>query len=289
MVKLRKGARILVTGATGFIGSYLIEELTRLDFDIKILTQEGLKGGQYIPGDIRDEDLNLKGYDVVYHLAALSNLKFCEDNKKLAWDVNVNGSLNLLEKLEKGQKIIFTSSSHVYSRSLNPHTEHESLSPADFYGLTKKTAEELIEYYSEKKGFEYTILRFFNIYGPRQGKGFLIPDIVEKYVKGGKINIINPEVRRDFIYISDAVAALIEAMDAVGVYNVGSGIGTRIGDIYSLIRREVGVKEVKEIDARRNEDALIADATKVERELGWTPEVSLEEGIKETIESIHGD
>ncbi|MDI6655459.1 MAG: NAD(P)-dependent oxidoreductase [Candidatus Hydrothermarchaeota archaeon] len=278
--------KILVTGGTGFIGSYLTEELRKLNYDIKILTQERLKGRQYIPGDIRDEDLDLKGYNVIYHLAALSNPGFCEDNKGLAWDVNVNGTLNLLEKLEKGQKIIFTSSAHVYGGSSNPHSEDEPLNPPDFYGLTKKTAEELIEYCSEKKGFAYTILRFFNIYGPKQSKGFLIPDIIEKYRAGGEIKIINPEAKRDFVYISDAVVALVEAINARGIYNIGSGRGTRIEDIYSLIKKEICTKNVIENVIKRNEDALIADATKAEKELGWKPKVGLREGIRKTIESM---
>ena len=278
--------KILVTGGTGFIGYYLIEEFKKLDSDIKILIQERLKGRQYIPGDIRDEDLDLKGYNIVYHLAALSNPRFCEDNKRLAWDVNVNGTLNLLEKLEEEQKIIFASSAHVYSRSSHPHSEDEPLSPSDFYGLTKKTAEELIEYCSKKKGFAYTILRFFNIYGPRQSKGFLIPDIVEKYRAGGEIKIINPGAKRDFIYISDAVAALVKAINARGIYNIGSGRGTRIEDIYSLIKKEMNAKNVIEKIIKRNEDALIANATKAEKELGWKPKVSLKEGIRKTIESI---
>lgn len=264
--------KILVTGGDGFIGSYLVKELRKLDFDAAVLT-----------GDIRDENLDLHGYNIIYHLAALSSPKFCEENKKLAWDVNVNGTLNLLEKLEEGQKIIFTSSAHVYNRSSHPHSEDEPLNSPDFYGLTKKAAEELIEYYSEKKGFAYTILRFFNIYGPKQGKGFLIPDIIEKYRTGGEIEIINPDARRDFIYISDAVAALIKAINAEGIYNIGSGKGTKIGEIYSLIRKEMNAKEVIENVIKRNEDALIADATKAEKELGWKPKVSLEEGIRKTI------
>ncbi len=282
MVELK--IKILVTGGTGFIGSYLTEELRKLNFDIKILTQERLKGRQYIPGDIRDESLNLRGYNIVYHLAAFSNPRFCEDNKRLAWDVNVSGTLNLLEKLEEGQKIIFTSSAHVYSRSSHPHSEDEPLNPPDFYGLTKKAAEELIEYCSAKKGFAYTILRFFNIYGPRQTKGFLIPDIVEKYRAGGEIKIINPEAKRDFIYVSDAVSALVKAINARGIYNIGSRKGTKIGEIYSLIKKEMGAKEVIEKVIKRNEDALIADATKAKKELGWKPKVGLEEGIKKTIE-----
>lgn len=265
--------KILVTGGAGFIGSYLTEELRKLNFDAAVLT-----------GDIRDENLDLHRYNIIYHLAALSNPRFCEDNKRLAWDVNVNGTLNLLEKLGKGQKIIFTSSAHVYSKSPNPHSEKEPLNPSDFYGLTKKTAEELIEYCSAKKGLAYAILRFFNIYGAKQGKGFLIPDIIEKYRAGGEIKIIDPEARRDFVYISDAVSALIMAVDARGIYNIGSGRGTRIWEVYSLIRNEMGAKEVIEKVIKRNEHTLIADAAKAEKELGWKPKVSLKEGIRRTIE-----
>ncbi len=275
--------KILITGGTGFVGSYLMEELRKLDTDIKILSQEKLNGKRYVHGDIRDKDLDLRGYDIIYHLAALSNPKFCEDNKRLAWDVNVNGVLNLLERLEKRQKIIFASSAQVYGRSSQPHLEDEPLDAPNFYGLTKKVAEELIGYYSDKKGFAYAILRFFNIYGPRQDKGFLISDVIEKYRTGGEIKIIDPEANRDFIYISDVADVLIEAINANGIYNIGFGRGTRIGKVYSLIRKELGAKEVIEKVIKSCEDALIADITKAEKELNWRPKVGLEEGIRRTI------
>lgn len=276
MIELHKSARILVTGETGFIGSYLTEKLSIEGFPFDAISKEN--------GDIRDKKLNLDNYDMIYHLAAVSSPKACEDNPGLAWDVNVNGTLNILEKLKENQKLVFASTAHVYSSGKHPKREDDILNPKDFYGLTKKICEDLIAYYSRKKGFRYAILRFFNIYGPRQSKGFLIPDVIEKYKSGREVVIYNPKAVRDFLHVKDAVRALVTAADVEGVFNIAYGAGTKIGDIYRIIKEEMQVELVEEKIIDRDRDALVGDVSKAQSIMGWKPRISLEEGIKEVVE-----
>lgn len=276
MIELHKRARILVTGGTGFIGSHLTEKLSSEGFIFDVVSKENR--------DIRDRELNLDDYDVVYHLAAVSSPKACEDDPWLAWDVNVNGTLNILQKLTKNQKLVFASSAHVYSSGRRLRREDDALSPKDFYGFTKKVCEDLIAYYSKKRKLRYTILRFFNVYGPGQSRGFLIPDVIEKYKSGREVVIYNPEAVRDFLHVKDAVRALVTAAGVEGTFNIAYGVGTRIGDIYRIIKEEMRVEQVKERIIDRDRDALIGDISKARSIMGWEPRISLEEGIKEVIE-----
>jgi UDP-glucose 4-epimerase len=275
VVELDKSSRILVTGGSGFIGSHLTTRLSRDGFLIDTLSKD--------EGDIRDKKLDLTGYDIIYHLAAVSNTKVCEDNPGLAWDVNVNGTLNILEKLGENQKLIFASSAHVYNPGSRPKREDDLLNPQDFYGLTKKTGENLIMYYSRKKGFSYAILRFFNIYGPGQSRGFLIPDAIEKYRYGKEVLIYNPEAMRDFLHVKEAVRVLVKAGDIEGVFNIAYGEGAKIGDVYKAIKKEMQIENVKEKVIDRKRDALIGDISRVNAVTGWKPEITLGEGIKEVV------
>lgn len=277
-VELDKSSRVLVTGGTGFIGSYLVEKLSREGFHPDVIAKE--------TGDIRDENLDLGKYDVIYHMAAISSPMACEGDMRLAWDVNVSGTMNILDKLVGDQTLVFASTAHVYGPGRESKREDDPRKPGDFYGLTKKVCEDLIVYHGRRKGFRYAVLRFFNIYGPGQGRGFLIPDIVEKYRRGGEIKIMNPGAQRDFLYISDAVDALFLARDAQGIYNVGSGKGTKVEEAYRFIGREIGGERIHETVVRRKEDALIADTAQARRKLGWKPTVPWGEGIKATIESM---
>lgn len=275
MIKLDKKSRILVTGGSGFIGSSLTKKLTSEGFRCDGLSEEN--------GDIRDRKLNLDGYNVIYHLAAISNPRACEDNQEVAWDVNVNGTRNILEKLGKNQKLVFASTAHVYGREKRAHREEDNHHPNDFYGLTKKVCEDLIGYYSKKEGFSFTVIRFFNIYGSNQARGFLIPDIIGKYKSEKVIEVLNPNAQRDFLHVKDAVDALVKAANVNGIFNIASGKSTKIMDVYQIIEKEMGITNVAYKMTELHEDVLYADITKARKEMGWKPRISLEEGLAEVI------
>lgn len=263
--------KILVTGGSGFIGSNLLK---KLDADIFDRAQ----------GDIRDPSLDVSMYDTIYHLAAISSPRESEADRRRTWDINVNGTLNLLEKMSSGQRIVFASSAQVYDRSKSgEHTEDERLSPHNFYGLTKQIDEQLIEYYSRAKGFKYTILRFFNIYGPGQRPGFLVPDVVQKY-QGRTVEIKNPDSRIDMVYVDDVVGALILAQKADGVFNIGTGEATPVSEVYRLVK-ECTASHADETVSEQEPYTLISNNGKA-RALGWKPTVGLGEGIERTVKTF---
>ncbi len=282
MIKLDKDTKILVTGATGFIGKHLTEKLTLLKCTVDSISKEN--------GDIRDTKLNLDNYDVIYHLAGISNPTFCDLDSIKAWDVNVNGTMNILRKLKEDQKLVFASSAHVYGNKNTPHMDDESLKPKDFYGLTKRVCEDLLLYYSKKVGYRFTICRFFNIYGEGQKKGFILPDVIGKYKSNKKVEINNPRTVRDFLHIKDAINALVKAADVDGTFNVSYGTGTKIEDIYKIVKNEIRWEHGEEIVVDNGKDVLIGDISKAKYEMGWNPKISLEKGIREVIKfyMMHG-
>lgn len=261
--------KILVTGGGGFVGAHL---LTKVDADVFDRAQ----------GDIRDPALDVSGYDTIYHLAAVSNPRESEEDRRKTWDINVNGTLNLLEKMSEGQRIIFASSAQVYDRSKGrKHKEEEPLAPHNFYGLTKMVDEQLVAYYSKAKGFDYTILRFFNIYGPGQRPGFLVPDVIQKY-QGRTVEVANPESRIDMVYVDDVVDALVSAQRADGIFNIGTGKATKISGVYKIVKKYAG-SSAKDVFLEQEPYSLVSDNRKARRGLGWKPKVALAEGIKRTV------
>ena len=188
-----------------------------------------------------------------------------------------------MTKLRKNQKLVFASSARVYSPGKHPHGEDESLRPRDFYGLTKRVCEDLIAYYSSKNDFRFTVLRFFNIYGPGQSNGFLLPDVIEKYKSDKKVEIYNPEAVRDFLHIEDAVRALVAVAEVDGTFNIANGTTTKVGDIYKMVKEELGWKPGDEEVIGSERDALMANISKAQREMGWRPKISLREGIRDVI------
>lgn len=277
--------KILVTGGTGFIGNHLVKSLENIGHDVYILEKDAGEGPKYIRRDIRDKDINIERFDYIYHLAAISSPSICENNKSEAFDINVNGTLNIINKLNKNQHLVFGSSALVYNEDDRKHNESEVLDPQNFYGLTKKMSEELIGFLSSERGYKYTILRFFNIYGSGQSKGFLIPDVIEKYKKLDQVQIVNPDAEKDFIYIDDCISGLILALKGEGVYNVCSGHGTKVKDIYSLIKTNLNSSATDELRSSSNNSPLIGNNSKIKRSLGWVQKINIKDGIKLVIQN----
>ena len=264
--------KILVTGGSGFIGSNLLKQIDSDVFDRE-------------QGDIRDSNLDVSEYDIIYHLAAISSPRDSELDRKNTWDVNVSGTINLLEKMSPKQHLIFASSAQVYNRSLQTtHKETEHLSPHNIYGLTKMMDEELIRYYAQVKGIKATILRFFNVYGPEQRPGFLIPDVIKKYQEEN-VEIKNPESRIDMVYIDDLVDALILAQKVQGTFNIGTGQETKIKEVYSLVK-EAMKSNASETISEQEPYSLIADNEAAKSKLGWMPKVKVKEGIERTVKTF---
>jgi len=289
-IKKIKVSWILITGGSGFVGKKLADCLIKKKNEVYVLdrfSNETCKSEiNFITGDIRSKDLDLQEYDIIYHLASVLH-PISKDSEESAWDINVNGTKNILEKLNKNQHIIFSSSSHVYDITKNEkHKEDEKLKPWNFYGLTKMIGENMVEYYSHINGFSSGILRFFNIYGTGQvsgNRGYLIPDIIEKYKTQKVIDVLNPDGEIDMVFIDDLIELLVVGKGIQGVYNVGYGKANKISEVYKIVKKELNANP-KEILKQSKGYSLLSDTERIKNELGWNAKTTLEEGLKKTIE-----
>jgi len=281
--------KITITGGSGFIGSELSLFLLKKNHkiiiaDIKEPSLQELKDF-YTFCDVTDphqvQDV-IKGSKLVYHLAANPNPSLAEKNPR--WDLrtNVMGTMNVIQScIRNKSRMIFASSAAI------------KYSPYSCYAISKRTAEKYILHYVKKEGLNASITRFWNVYGPTQKLGFVIPDFIEKLKKNQNAIFIRGTGfdLRDFVYIDDIVKALwlIGRKGEPGViYEVGTGKQFTIIELAKMIgkimnNREPKVYPSKEIRewSRREIKEDLGNIYK----LGWRPEVSLEEGLKKVIEA----
>lgn len=284
-----QGKRILITGNNGFVGKALENELKRKGAEVIGID---VKSGS----DVRNMNhlQNIKDVDIVHHLAAMMYVPFSWENPHIVYEVNVLGTLNVLEycRTHDVKKIVFASS-YLYGKpKYLPIDEKHPINPQSPYARSKKIAEDMCQGYSEDFGLNCIILRPFNIYGPGQNEIFLIPTIVNQLVKG-RINLNDPEPKRDYVYVKDAVNAYVNATEYDGsdfeIFNIGSGVSYSVDEI---VKKLINISE-KEVpvdyrNKRRENEVMdvIADTRKAKEKLGWTPKVNINEGLKNTMDAV---
>jgi NAD dependent epimerase/dehydratase len=312
--------KILVTGADGFIGSHLTEELVRQGYDVKAFvyynsfnswgwldtSPESIKKElEVFAGDIRDPHgvkEAMKGCDVVLHLASLIAIPYSYHSPDTYVDTNIKGTLNVLQAARELdiQKVVHTSTSEVYGTAQYvPIDENHPLQGQSPYSASKIGADQMaIAFY---RSFEtpVAIIRPFNTYGPRQSARAVIPTIITQIASGKrKIKLGSLHPTRDFNYIKDTVNGFISVMthdESIGeVINIGSNFEVSIGETAKLIAEIMGVDiEIETDDVRirpkKSEvERLWADNSKAKALLGWEPKYGGKEGfkrgLKETIE-----
>lgn len=276
--------KILVTGYSGFIGSYLIRRLQELQADLILCDlQNGINICNW------DEVKDLKGFDILIHLANLSFVPASFHDPKKFYEVNYLGTLNMLElcRLNKARMIYF--SSYMYGNPrYQPIDEQHRIEAYNPYAQTKVICESLSEGYNRDFQVPVTVFRPFNIYGKGQNPDFLIPTIINQ-AKTGKIVIKDDRPKRDYIHVTDIVEAVILSLKkpdtepTLQTYNLGTGESHSVKEIIEIVRtlsgHEVDYECTREI--RPNEVLeTVADITKIKKELHWTPKISLIEGIK---------
>lgn len=304
--------KVLVTGGAGFIGSHLVDRLLKTGNEVVCLDNlsegslknleeaDSYENFRFIQGDVRSEkDLeeSIRNVDAVFHEAAITSVPFSVENPDLTRDVNVNGTVNVLEKsIEEGvDKFVFASSCAVYGKPNSiPISEDSSLNVLSPYAESKLSGEDKCKECAKKNDLETVILRYFNVYGPRQSGGSYAGVIVKflERLKKGRPPIIygDGEQTRDFVNVRDVVRANLVALKKDGVnseeFNVGSGIAISINDLCEKILQITGNSELKPvyIDSREGEVRHSkADLSKSSQVLGYEPEISLEEGLNELI------
>lgn len=298
-----KGKKILVTGADGFIGSHLTEELVRRGHDVRAFVyynsfnswgwldtsdSEIRKSLDVFAGDVRDPHgvkTAMKGCDAVLHLAALIAIPYSYHSPDAYVDTNIKGTLNILQAArELGvSKVIHTSTSEVYGTArFVPITEEHPLQGQSPYSATKIGADQLALSFHKSFGTPVTVVRPFNTYGPRQSARAIIPTVITQIASGKrriKLGALTPT--RDFSYVMDTVRGFIAAAESnagVGeVTNLGSGFEISIGDTARLIAELMGEKVEIETDEQRfrpsksEVERLLADTTRARTLFGWEP------------------
>ena len=276
--------KIFVTGYSGFIGSYLIRRLQDLHAELILCDlQNGINICNW------DEVNDLKGFDIIIHLANLSFVPASFRDPKKFYEVNYLGTLNMLElcRLNKARMIYF--SSYMYGNpQYQPIDEQHRIEAYNPYAQTKVICESLCKGYNRDFHVPVTIFRPFNIYGKGQNPDFLIPTIINQ-AKTGKIVIKDDRPKRDYIHVTDIVEAVILSLKkpytepTLQTYNLGTGESHSVKEIIEIVRtlsgHEVYYECTREIRPNEVLDT-VADITKIKKELHWTPKISLIEGIK---------
>lgn len=300
---------ILVTGGAGAIGSHLVSSLVASGHKVTVL--DDLSSGhrelvpetvEFIDGSITDDRILEAAFqkrpEVVFHLAALFANQQSVDRPQLDLEVNGLGTLKILQKCEqyKVERFIYTSSSCVYGHQNKNLYEEDKLQDLDTpYAATKLLGEQYAKIWSQKKDFAVKVVRIFNSYGPNEFPGKyrnVIPNFIEKAMRGESLTILGEGTEtRDFTYVSDVVNGLLLASttreDDFGMYNIGSGLGTRILDLANQINSISGNQAPITFAPRRNWDHIlhrVSDISLAKERLNFTPAVSISDGLQKTFE-----
>ena len=275
--------RVLVTGANGFIGQHVMTALEDAGHEAMGLDLiRGLRGAVGFVGDITQPLVAIPELDAVIHLAALSHPRQCDENPSKAFDINVQGTHNVLKMaLASGaKKVVFSSSAHVYDipPRYMPTDELHPLRLNNTYTTTKLLGEQLCHLFYENHGLSYTTLRLFNAYGPGQAPGYFIPDMIVK-AQADAFELHGANTTKDWVYVEDVARAFVLALESpfVGEINIGTGVETNLGFIASTIANIEGVS-CTTYDAP-NATRMCADNTRARKVLGWTPTKTIMEGI----------
>ena len=303
--------RVLVTGGAGFIGSHLVDSLLAEGWAVVVLDDLSMGRLSNLPkrdprlevlvGSILDEKLcarSTRHVQAVVHLAARNSIPRSLAEPRQVVDVNVLGTLNVLEAARANgvSRVVYASSSSVYGAGLKlPRQEEQPPAACSPYAATKAATEQLAQAWSRSFGLPTIGLRYFNVFGPRQRPqspyAAVVPRFVEACLRGTEAVIHGDgEQTRDFTYVGNVVSANLRALVAGetcfgNVYNVATGGRVSVRAAYEAIASVVGGTRRVRMEPKRPGDILHsqADITAAERALGWKPHVSFHEGIQRTV------
>jgi len=298
---------ILISGGAGFIGSTIADAYLEAGHDVVIidnLTTGVLsnvpKRATFYQMDIRDEGvgeiIREHNIEVINHHAAQIDVRKSVENPQYDLSVNVLGSINLMEAAVKYgvKRFIFASSGGAGygEQEYFPADEKHPLAPCSPYGIAKITVERYLYYFMLVKGLTYTVLRYTNVYGPRQnphGEAGVIAIFCDKLLHGAQ-PVINGDglQTRDYVYASDVVRANVLALGMAGsdIFNISTAVETDVNFIFRILNKALGsVAEEKHADAKAGEQMRsVCSYEKIKSHLGWTPGVNIEDGLMQTLD-----
>ncbi|MGB3340687.1 MAG: NAD-dependent epimerase/dehydratase family protein [bacterium] len=297
---------ILVTGGCGFIGSHIVDAYIDSGHEVWII--DNLSTGdiknlnpkaKFIEKNIEDSDIeeifkDVK-FDVINHHAAQINVRVSVDNPLFDAKVNILGSLNLLSFGMKYhiKRFIFASSGGTVYGEPNqlPITEEFTIDPSSPYGISKATTEKYLTLYARLYDFDCVILRYSNVYGPRQiskSEAGVISIFIECILKHNKCTVFGDgNQTRDYVYVGDVIAANIAALGCKSdIFNIGTGIETSVNDLIDMLSKIIDKDVIHGHDDARPGDVLrnALNNTKAGSVINWHPGISLEQGIRRTFE-----
>jgi UDP-glucose 4-epimerase len=309
-----KNSRILVTGGAGFIGSRLVGRLLRQGYEVTVLdnllagTSENLEEHLsstslcLIKGDVRSSRAvkkAVRGASAVFHLAALVDVPLSVENPVLTNEVNVRGTLSMLEAslAENVDRFIYISSSAVYGEARYlPINEEHPTTPLSPYGVSKLAAENYCRNYHEIHGLKTCCLRLFNVYGPRQHANSysgVISTFIRK-IQNGESPLVYGDGKqtRDFIHLEDVIDACMLAMKSLridgGTFNVGTGKPTTITELADIISELLGKTRLKPVFKKPRKGDVknsYADINMARKSLNFEPKTELKNGLESLIEN----
>jgi UDP-glucose 4-epimerase len=305
------GIKVLVTGGAGFIGSHLVDRLVQEGNEVVVIDnlstgkrKQVNKKAQFYKMDIRSKRIERVFRKerplIVVHLAAQMNVRLSTEDPVFDAEVNILGTINLLEHAVKHgvRKVSFASSGGaVYGeQEVFPAAESHRTDPLSPYGISKLAGEKYLAYYTNTTGLRHVVLRFGNVYGPRQepeGEAGVIAIFSKLMLEGGQ-PIINGTGKqtRDFVYVDDVVESIMVTMgeDIQGIFNVGTGQESTVNECYGIIK-ELTNSPCKDLygAAKKGEQfRSVVDVRKLREGFDWEPQVSLPEGLKMTVEFFKG-
>jgi UDP-glucose 4-epimerase len=293
--------RAIVTGGAGFIGSHVVDALLERGDEVHVLddlstgTRERVADGARLHvADIRapDEVFDAVRPDAVLHLAAQVDVRVSVERPDHDADVNVLGTLRVLEAARRhGAKIVFSSTGGaIYGECDGPAAETAERRPLAPYGTSKLCAEEYLATWNRLHGTSHVSLRLANVYGPRQephGEAGVVAIFMGLLNEGGTPKVYGDgRQTRDYVYVLDVVRAMLAALgrDAGGVFNIGTGLETSVLGLYEAVRQVTGSEREAELaPARLGElQRSVLDISLAGRELGWRPQQPLDDGLAAT-------
>ena len=303
-----KDKEVLITGGCGFIGSEIVKQLSLIGANVTILDNLSSGKEKYIKkfpnvkliiGDLVDYDLVkdvVKNKEYIINTAALPFIPDSFHIPKKFFEVNVNGTINIALatiKEKKAKRFVHISSSEIYGTAkYTPMDENHPTTPQSTYAVSKLAGERVVFTMHKEHNFPAVIIRPFNSFGPNITQPYIIPEIISQVERSDVIKLGNLNAKRDLTYVSDTANGIILSLVKEGivgeVINIGSQRSYSIKDLVYLISDIMGKKVSIEIESSRfrpyDVDTLICNYERANKILGWKPEVTVREGLKNTIE-----
>lgn len=296
---------VLITGGAGFIGRWLVRHA--LNAGAAVVVYDDLRVGSlenlmemegkfaFYRGDTRDQSqlvhvMRKHSVERVFHLAALHYIPYCESHPQETFEVNLVGTLAVLEAMRAASvsRLMFASTGALYPPLDAPLTEDTHLEPQDIYGLTKLHCEQVIQYYQKRYNIKATLVRLFNTYGAYETNPHLLPHIIQTLKQGVRvIPLGNLKPKRDYVYVEDVAEGFwrLGALNTtVGVYNLGTGVEYSVEEVVATLAEllQTPIQIVQDPSRVRPVDKLHqrADLERLRSALQWVPSTSLEDGLR---------